>query len=211
MKQYEPISDKMDNAWNDLQNRNHENLEDAWGMLAPQAEQERLDDLDEKVILNDESDDDFNEIEIPELQANKPNKGNDNQYRSPVETIRSVPSDNQVASMIRALNDKQLQLFKYVHQWCMKKANGENPEPFRIFLTGGAGTGKSHLTRSIRYHVEKIFDPLRESQEEKTVLVVAHTGTAAFNVEGETICSALNINIHAPANYKPLGESGGRG
>ena len=204
MKQYEPINDKIDDAW--IQMQNADNLDDAWAALAPQAEQQRLDDLEDRLILDNESDDDFDQIEIPELQPDTSKKSNDNSYRSPVETVRTIPSDDHVASMIRALNDKQLQLFKYVHQWCMKKVNGENPEPFRIFLTGGAGTGKSHVTRCIRYHAEKIFETLRESQDDRTVLVVAHTGTAAFNVEGETICSALNISINAPHDYKPLAE-----
>ena len=204
MKQYEPINDKIDHAW--IQMQNADNLEDAWAALAPQAEQQRLDDLEDKPSLDNESDDDFDDIEIPELQPNTSKKSDDNSYRSPVETIRSIPSDDHVASMIRALNDKQLQLFKYVHQWCMKKVNGENPEPFRIFLTGGAGTGKSHVTRCIRYHTEKIFQTLCDSQDDRTVLVVAHTGTAAFNVEGETICSALKISINAPRDYKPLAE-----
>lgn len=52
------------------------------------------------------------------------------------------------------------------------------------FITGPAGSGKSHLFRSM---IEK---------EERSYLKVAPTGIAAINIEGSTIHSAFQIDIN---------------
>ncbi|XP_072015048.1 uncharacterized protein [Amphiura filiformis] len=202
MAQYETANEQLDEAWQAMQEAG--NLQDAWAALAPQAEQQRLDDLQNKNRLD--SDDEFDQIEIPELQPNIAHASNQATYPMSVETCIPGLTNDQITAMLRTLNDKQQQLFKHVHQWCIKKANGENPEPFRIFLSGGAGTGKSHVIKCIRYHAQKLFAPLTESPDDTTVLVVAHMGTAAFNIEGQTICSTFNYSTQAPNNYRPLCE-----
>ena len=52
----------------------------------------------------------------------------------------------------------------------------------------------------------KNLQKLRETSDDTTVLVVAHAGTAAFNISGETICSAFIISRNAPKDYQPLRE-----
>ncbi len=53
-----------------------------------------------------------------------------------------------------------------------------------VFVTGKAGTGKSTLLRYFRENTEK------------QVVVLAPTGVAALNVEGQTIHSFFNFNIN---------------
>lgn len=57
-----------------------------------------------------------------------------------------------------------------------------------VFITGGAGTGKSYLLRAIVYSL---------MQGGKNVLVCAPTGIAAANVGGMTIHTTFNFNSSA--------------
>jgi ATP-dependent exoDNAse (exonuclease V) alpha subunit len=70
----------------------------------------------------------------------------------------------------------------------------QDVKPFTIFLTGGAGTGKSHLIKHIHYEFDKILTAQKENPDSPIVLLVAYTGTAAYNIGGQTIHSALGIN-----------------
>lgn len=202
MKEYEPQTDAIDNAWDILQEA--VDIEDAWAAIAPQNEQQRLDDQLENVRID--SDNEFDEIEIPDLQPrNKPH----DPHLSPrcqIESCNPEITEEQAQSMMRQLNNEQRKLFNHVTKWCHEKVRDSNESPFRIFLTGGAGTGKSHIIRCIQYHAQKILAPMTESVDDVTVLLVAHTGTAAFNISGETICSAFKISPKATKDYRPLGE-----
>ena len=65
---------------------------------------------------------------------------------------------------------------------------------FHILLTGGAGVGKSHLVRAIFQTATRIFT--RNNQiDSRPVFVCGPTGTAAYNVAGYTLPSALIIQM----------------
>ena len=201
MADFEPKSDELDEAWEAL--REAVDLQDAWAAINPQGEQQRLDDMIDQVRL-DESDDDFSEIQIPELQQQNRSCHKD-APRCAIESCNPQITPDQAQSMMRKLNEKQRQLFNYVSKWCDDKARDLTVPPFHIFLTGGAGTGKSHVINCIKYYAQKAFSRITESTEDVTVLLLAHTGTAAFNISGETICSALKIGTSL-SDYKPLAE-----
>ena len=204
MKDFEPENaDKIDEAWEAL--KEVPDLQDAWNALNPEGEQQRLDDRLEMLDRNtlDDSDDDFANIEIPELQQHTEHQ---HMPRCAIETCRPEISEEQVEFMVRQLNDKQRQLFNYVTKWCNDKATDYTLPPFHIFLTGGAGTGKSHLIKCITHYSKKAFAPMTETADEVTVLLIAHTGTAAFNINGQTICSALGIPAKASKLYVPVEE-----
>ena len=89
------------------------------------------------------------------------------------------------------------------------KVTGVDPHPLRIFMTGGAGTGKSLVIKTLYYVANKIFTPICENADDITDLLLAYTGTAAFNIGGRTIHSAFAI--HSSTNiktgkYTPLKE-----
>ena len=202
MKEFEPDDQRIDNAWEALQEI--PDLEDAWNALNPQGEQQNMDDRLNRVTLHDSDDDDSDYVEIPEFQRQK--RGQTTTPRCAIETCRPQITEEQAKSMMGQLNDKQRQIFNYVSKWCNDKARNHTVEPFHIFVTGGAGTGKSHVIKCITYYANKTFAPMVEDVDQVTVLLLAHTGTAAFNIFGETICSALKIPAKTPHHYTPLGE-----
>ncbi|XP_072042907.1 uncharacterized protein [Amphiura filiformis] len=198
MKEFEPETEELDEAWRTLENA--ADLEDAWAAINPQGEQQRIDDKQNRVMYED-SDDDFAEIQIPELQSRP------NQPRCAIETCKPELTEEQAESMMRQLNDKQRQVFNHVTKWCNDKTKDHNIPPFHIFVTGGAGTGKSHVIKCITYFAQKTFATMTESADDITVQLVAHLGTAAFNISGQTICTALKIAPKSPNEYTPLGEN----
>ena len=56
------------------------------------------------------------------------------------------------------------------------------PNPLRIFITGGAGTGKSHVISVIKEHLEHAH-----IGDGNAYVFMAPTGVAAFNIGGLTI------------------------
>ena len=94
----------------------------------------------------------------------------------------------------------------------MKRVRGENPDPFFYFVTGGAGTGKSHLIKCIYTEATKILRNLPRVREEAdmsmpTVLLSAFTGTAAFNIAGQTLHSILRLPRSLKPPYQALGNT----
>ena len=66
-----------------------------------------------------------------------------------------------------------------------------------IFITGGAGTGKSHLIKTISASLNKTLSYGSQCLERPNLLLLAPTGVAAVNINGTTIHSALGISIDA--------------
>ncbi|XP_062593070.1 uncharacterized protein LOC134254555, partial [Saccostrea cucullata] len=83
---------------------------------------------------------------------------------------------------------------------------GKKIEPLHIFVTGGAGTGKSHLIKTIQYEASRLLEKTISSPSDLSVLLTAFTGTAAFNIGGSTIHHAFSLNKALRIPYEPLQE-----
>ena len=106
--------------------------------------------------------------------------------------------DREFRQLIASLNTKQHIPFDIVvhhtrelHKHRMK-IHHKPPEPFHLFVTGGAGTGKSHVIRAIKEHMER---SMSGSQEMHACMLMAPTGIAAFNIGGLTIHRALRLQV----------------
>ena len=64
-------------------------------------------------------------------------------------------------------------------------------------LTGGAGVGKSVVIGAL-YQTLYIILNLKdgENPEDKIILLCASMGVAAFNISGQTICSAFHKKMY---------------
>ena len=80
------------------------------------------------------------------------------------------------------------------------KTMGLIKEGKNVFITGGAGVGKSFLIREAVSYLER--------EQDKTVAVLAPTGVAALNVNGQTLHSWAGIGI--PRFYKDFSRVFGK-
>lgn len=68
-------------------------------------------------------------------------------------------------------------------------------EPFYCFFSGGAGVGKSHLTKALYQAALKYYNTRAGVDfSEVKVLLLAPTAKAAFHIKANTIHSALGIS-----------------
>ena len=71
-------------------------------------------------------------------------------------------------------------------------------DSFQIFLTGGAGTGKSVTIEAVYQTLNRWYTRRPECQSNPdllTVLLVAPTGKSAFHIGGTTVHSAFGIPV----------------
>ena len=105
---------------------------------------------------------------------------------------------------IRNLNAEQRRVVLFNRQWCKSFVHqqrlGKNQDGYKIFLSGCGGTGKSHVVRLIQRDTAYLLQHvLRPDPDQPIVLVTAPTGSAAYNINGSTIHSALSINDRTKA------------
>ncbi|XP_071788473.1 uncharacterized protein [Asterias amurensis] len=172
--------------------------EDAWALISPETELQRVECNDERKNVAEDSDEECN---VPDLQSDRKEE-----KTCDVEAHSSRVPKSDALNMMRSLNDKQKTVFYKMRQWCLDKANGKKPDAFQVFLTGGAGTGKSLLVKCIDYEATRIFGSIMRTPDDVSVMLTAPTGVAAFNINGSTVHSALSISTDVSLPYQPLGE-----
>ena len=99
-----------------------------------------------------------------------------------VKTTSFMLPDEEYLRMLRSLNLRQLEFFNHIIHWIKCR-----DDPIHAFLSGGAGVGKSVVIRTLREG---------ENTDDIRVLLCAYMGTAAFNIGGNTICSAFHKKMY---------------
>ena len=120
----------------------------------------------------------------------------DDEFRS---LSQYLMSDDEYTTKLEACTDEQKKSLNLVD----KAISGDNSasEHLRLFITGGAGSGKSFLLQILREHIlrkNKSFLP--------NVIVAAPTGVAAFNINAWTLHHLLHLDVQHKnqATYTPL-------
>ena len=76
-----------------------------------------------------------------------------------------------------------------------RKGKGPNPEAPMIFVHGGAGCRKTTLINPIYQNVHTILQTEGDNPDCPYVLISAYTGTAALNINGQTLHSLFSFNF----------------
>ena len=179
--------------------------EHMWADIAPGTEFANEQDKAEGVVVE-------RDIEQEDLDANAAMvEGNNSGYTTEIgaryqaEVDKDTLSPSEYRKLVRQLNPKQRHVVFYHRRWCKDAivAIKENRQvtPYRLFLSGPGGVGKSHVIKLIHTDTRKLL-PLSNTIKptDCTVLLTAPTGVAAFNINGMTVHSALLLGVSKYGN-----------
>ena len=121
-------------------------------------------------------------------------------------TATTQPESVEIDIFVNYLNVQQRAVFNVVAGWAKEKVKYSNSvtpkyiKPLILFITGGAGVGKSRLIETCSPFLIKTFNSYTGSPEKAEVLLLAPTGFTAINILGTTVNSGLAIpmNIRGP-------------
>ena len=191
MKQYAVCNEDFNEIQQEINS-----LQDTYDSIAPCTESvEQQDQAEGNTDLHPEFNENYNmsdDIGIPSVDLNTES------------LILNELQDDEYRHMVQMLNKEQKEFFYHVLH-LVKTSD----EPFYCFLSGGAGVGKSHLTKALYQAVLKYYNTRAGVNfSEIKVLMLAPTGKAAYNIKGNTIHSALAIPAcQSLKNYKQLDSS----
>ena len=179
-----------------------EDEDNAYDQIAPNAEQENREAEDEGIIEADKFVY-FNPNRVVEQRHY--DIGIELQSSSsvpPEETTGIMLPDDEYLTLLRNLNLRQREFFNHVVHWIKCKDT-----PIYAFLTGGAGVGKSVVIRALYQSLYRILN-LRdgENPDDIRILLCAYMGFAAFNISGQTICSAFHKKMYQGTNLLSADE-----
>ena len=190
-RKYTQNATEIDEAIDDL--TEHGPPQHAWDQVAPGA-------AEQQAQAEAEGSEELRTIEQEDLDANatifQQQQTTPFIERFNVEASRELIPPDQYRELMRGLNSKQRLVVNYHRKWCkdvvvsMKKR--EDVKPYRVFVSGPGGVGKSYVISLIHRDTVKLLRLSgRVEPEDVTVLLTAPTGVEAFNIQGMTLHSAL--------------------
>ncbi len=197
MQKYEKFAEEVREAEDLIDAVNNENHDE----IAPNIEQGERDD--ELVGQKDSMEYEFfrppkqNETPIDVLyNAGVP--GTDDN----IETMAGFIQEDAYLDMVKSLNEKQFQIYTHILQHISR-----DESPLQVFITGGAGVGKSMVLRCIYQGLLRLLSKKEgQNPEAPRIIIAAPTGKAAYLVEGNTIHSILKILPSRGNEYIPLAD-----
>ena len=143
-------------------------------------------------------------------QSNSQFRQNSHQLTSRLPVLTSIDhtalDNDALHAMVRSLNEQQWLAFDTVLTWCRSVTKSPSTHEL-LFITGGAGAGKSHLIKTLYHAAVNTFRQISQNPEKPSVLLLAPTGIAAINIKGTTINSGLSIPVdNFGYNVTPLSD-----
>ncbi|KAK3098765.1 hypothetical protein FSP39_022868 [Pinctada imbricata] len=196
INKFEPYLDEVQAATEDMEQLDID-VEEIWERLAPQAEQNRNIDL-EPGSTDQFLDPDNLTSEQQNFQHEKTSTSNYPKQHSVTRNITLEPT-SKYEEMVRSLNQRQREIHDHIYVWCRQMALAtsaeDEPPPFHIFLSGGAGVGKSHVVHTIYQSASRCLRKAGDDTELPKIVLTAPTGKAAVNIGGTTLHSAFHLPV----------------
>ena len=82
-----------------------------------------------------------------------------------------------------------------LHSELTENNNELPPKPFIIFLSGGAGVGKSLLIKAITEYLKRVLQYPNQNLDQPSVLVTASTSKVATDINGIALHSAFQLPL----------------
>jgi hypothetical protein len=190
----------------------------AWDTLAPQQQQQHYDDVSEGA----HPDPSHSILDPEEGLVNKEAESSqcppsDSSTQLAIDKRPGFLPEDDYLEYVHKMNIQQREVFQTVLHWCqcttkMKTRGLPKPDPLHLFVTGGAGTGKSFLITAIYQMAIRILQRSGEDPDIIHALLTAPTGTAAFNISGITLHSAFLLPLTQkrkgqPQSYRKLADA----
>ena len=182
--------------------------ETSWDSIVPSVEEDNMNTLKDGFHVHQLGDENAN-TDTDSLLDNE--NSDEKQYKSKlsmkytVEARKDIMTQSEYRKHMRNLNSGQKQIVMYNRAWCkaavVAMRKGKSLNGYHIFLSGPGGTGKSHVINLVRRDIIHFFQLTRKVEpDDPLVLLTAPTGSAAFNISGLTIHSALQLNSNRTSN-----------
>ena len=160
-------------------------------------------------VSDSEEEDTFKEIETTDVsdieRFNKLAKAKATKDLSSLKNLIDMCHPDKLRSDISSLNKQQRKLFDDILE--RVTSTDVNEQPFYLFLTGNAGTGKSFLLKVLIEAVKHSKITPGDDLKKPSMLVMAPTANAARIVGGKTIDSVLGFNPSDVHHYSQLEAS----
>ena len=107
-----------------------------------------------------------------------------------IQIIHTRLPEKDFHELLSKLNTKQREMFTHV----VHSLSQIPDEQLRIFITGGAGVGKSVLIRTLYQALHRLLcSDSGQNPENVELFLCAYTGLAAYNIQGSTWHNALSL------------------
>ena len=119
------------------------------------------------------------------------------------EIIQSRLPQRDYLEMLSRLNKEQREIFTHI----LHSLTFNPSEQLCVFITGGAGVGKSVLICTLyQALLRQMCSQSGENPEDTRILLCAYTGLAAYNIKGSTLHAAFCIEPNKKLTYKQLSD-----
>ena len=173
---------------------------EGWSSIAPNIQVES--EVDEEAISITELDMDPTAVlnEVPEpLPSKRP-------HSSQIVTAEHFKPKPVSLESYRKLNEQQTCALNFVMEWAISQHTATPQQPFYVYIEGAAGTRKSLLINCIAGKATDFLASLQEDISTPSVLLTSFTGTAAYNIRGQTLHAAFRLPTSLRLPYQPIPE-----
>ena len=120
-----------------------------------------------------------------------------------------VPNEAELREKTRELDKNQRKVIDTVVEYCRavvkaQERGNELPKPRHMMVHGAAGTGKSTVIKLCAQWAQKILQMAGSELDKPYVIKTAFMGTAAANIEGQTLTSTFSMQFGNM--YQGLGD-----